>query len=138
MLFARMRVKGKLIRRSLKTQVLSVAKSRLHDLERKERHIAEYATAHVRGKMIFGDTLVVYGQRLARVCFLLCLVPLIHRLASKVRSSRFEVRGWILNLRCSAGPVNHGPVFSLQLFLRAFPTSFSSSGNSFAFEARSK
>jgi hypothetical protein len=39
MFFARMRVKGKLIRRSLKTQVLSVARLRLGDLEKEERQI---------------------------------------------------------------------------------------------------
>ena len=42
-----MRVKGKLIRRSLKTQVLSVGKLRFGDLEREERQIAEHATAYI-------------------------------------------------------------------------------------------
>jgi hypothetical protein len=164
-----MRVKGKLIRRSLKTQVLSVATSRLHNLERKELQIAEHATAYVRGKMIFGETLAVYCQRAGRVCFCPFLRAMVGGLPSQapyskragspagpaftfllsalscpfepspgVQGSRFEVRGWMLNLRCSARPVNRGPMFSLQLFLRAFSTSFSSSGNSFAFEARSK
>ena len=64
MLFARMRVKGKLIRRSLKTQVLSVAKLRLGDLEKEERQIAQHATAYVAGKMTFGDALAIYRQRL--------------------------------------------------------------------------
>jgi integrase len=59
-----MRVKGKLIRRSLKTQVFSVAKLRLGDLEREERQIAEHATACVGGKMTFGDALAIYRQRL--------------------------------------------------------------------------
>jgi hypothetical protein len=39
-LFARIRVQGKLIRRSLKTKVLSVAKLRLTDLENAERQMA--------------------------------------------------------------------------------------------------
>jgi len=59
-----MRVKGKLIRRSLKTQALSVAKLRLGDLEKQERQIAEHATAYVGGKMTFGDALAIYRQRL--------------------------------------------------------------------------
>ena len=35
--FARMRVKGKLIRKSLKTDVMTVAKLRLSDMEKFER-----------------------------------------------------------------------------------------------------
>ena len=35
-------------------------------------------------------------------------------------------------------PLFHVSAFSFQLFFRAFSTSFSSSGNSFAFEAKSK
>jgi hypothetical protein len=37
--FARIRIGGKLIRRILKTKVLSVAKLRLGDLEKKERQL---------------------------------------------------------------------------------------------------
>ena len=55
-----MRVKGKLIRRSLRTQVRSVAKLRLGDLEREERQIAEHATACIGGKMSLGDALAIY------------------------------------------------------------------------------
>lgn len=51
MYFARIRVKGKLIRRYLKTQVLSVARLRLGDLEKEERQIAEHATAYVEAQM---------------------------------------------------------------------------------------
>ena len=64
MLFARVRVKGKLIRRSLKTKGLSVAKLRLADLEKAERQLAEHATAYSDGKMIIMDALVIYRQRL--------------------------------------------------------------------------
>ena len=39
--YARLRVKGKLIRRSLKTNLISVAKLRLADLEKSEREAAE-------------------------------------------------------------------------------------------------
>ena len=63
-LFARIRVKGKLIRRSLKTQVLSVAKLRLADLEKAERQVAEHSAGYVEGKMTFADALAIYRQRL--------------------------------------------------------------------------
>jgi hypothetical protein len=39
--YARLRVKGKLIRRSLKTDVLGVAKLRLADFEKHERRLSE-------------------------------------------------------------------------------------------------
>ncbi len=62
--FARIRIKGKLIRRSLKTKLLSVAKMRLADLEREERQRAESQTAVAGGKMTFGHALAVYRKRL--------------------------------------------------------------------------
>ena len=62
--FARIRISGKLIRRSLKTSVLSVAKLRLGDLEKKERQLAEHQTAAADGRMSFGDALDIYEQRL--------------------------------------------------------------------------
>ncbi len=62
--FARIRINGKLIRRSLKTGVLSVAKLRLGDLEKKERQLAEHQTAAADGRMSFGDALAIYEQRL--------------------------------------------------------------------------
>ena len=43
--FARIRVKGRLIRRFLKTTDLSVARLRLADLEKSERQMAEHAVA---------------------------------------------------------------------------------------------
>jgi hypothetical protein len=49
-LFARVRVKGKLIRRSLKTKTLTVGKLRLGDFEKKERPNAEHNAAFVGGK----------------------------------------------------------------------------------------
>jgi hypothetical protein len=63
--FARLRVKGKLIRRSLKTTVLSVAKLRLADLEKAERGFAASQEAVAEGKMTFGDCLEVFKTRLA-------------------------------------------------------------------------
>jgi integrase len=62
--FARLRVRGKLIRRSLKTRQLSVAKLRLADLEKGERQKAEHQTAVADGKMTFGAALAIYRQRL--------------------------------------------------------------------------
>jgi integrase len=62
--FARIRVNGKLIRRSLKTTVLSVAKLRLGDLEKKERQLAEHQAAAVNGRMTFNEALDIYKQRL--------------------------------------------------------------------------
>jgi integrase len=62
--FARIRVKGKLIRRNLKTKTLSVAKLRLGDFEKSERQMAEHALAYDGGKMLFADALAIFRQRL--------------------------------------------------------------------------
>jgi hypothetical protein len=61
--FARVRIKGKLIRRSLKTDSITVAKLRLADLEKGERQKARSATAVANGKMTFGDALAVFKTR---------------------------------------------------------------------------
>ena len=53
--YACLRVHGKLIKRSLKTQVLSVAKLRLNDLEKSERQSAERNADAKQGKMSFGE-----------------------------------------------------------------------------------
>jgi len=63
--FARIRIGGKLIRRSLETSVLSVAKLRLGDLEKRERQIAEHQAAAVNGRMAFQEALDIYRRRLA-------------------------------------------------------------------------
>ena len=62
--FARIRIGGKLIRRSLKTKVLSVAKLRLGDLEKKERQLAEHQVAVADGSMTVDDACATYRQRL--------------------------------------------------------------------------
>jgi hypothetical protein len=59
-----MKVKGKLIRRSLKSKSLSVGKHRLADLEKQERQMAENASSLSEGKMTFADALQIYRQRL--------------------------------------------------------------------------
>jgi hypothetical protein len=53
--FARLRVNGNLIRNSLKTDVLSVARLRLGDLEKAESESAEARQSVRQGKMTFGD-----------------------------------------------------------------------------------
>ncbi len=63
--FARFRVRGKLIRRSLKSSHISVAKLRLADLEKDERQRTEHQAAVAEGAMEFADALAIYKQRLA-------------------------------------------------------------------------
>jgi integrase len=60
MYFARIRVRGKLIRKSLKTDTVSVAKLRLADLEKSEREAAEVRGAASKGRMTFGDALDIF------------------------------------------------------------------------------
>ena len=57
-------MRGKLIRRSLKTNKLSVAKLRLADLEKVERQRVEVQGAVANGNMRFGDALAVFRNRL--------------------------------------------------------------------------
>jgi integrase len=63
--FARIRVKGKLIRKSLKTDALTVAKLRLADLEKMERQRAESNADVTHGKISFGDAVKIYRQRIS-------------------------------------------------------------------------
>lgn len=58
--FARLRIRGKLIRRSLKPDALSVAKLRLSDLEQAERRAAETTSALTAGKMTAGDLVALF------------------------------------------------------------------------------
>jgi integrase len=60
-----LRVAGKLIRKSLKTDVLPVAKLRLGDLDKQERQRAESTDAAARGKMTVGDAVEIHKQRVA-------------------------------------------------------------------------
>lgn len=57
--FARIRVHGILIRRSLDTTVLSVAKLRLDDFERSHRQTAESQANAKQGKMLVGEGIKV-------------------------------------------------------------------------------
>ena len=63
--YARLRVKGKLIRKSLKTDVLSVAKLRLTDFERQERQRAAAGDAAKAGKLTVGGAMEIHKQRAA-------------------------------------------------------------------------
>jgi integrase len=62
--YARIRTGGKLYRESLKTDVLSVAKLRLADLEKSLRQMTERQTEVAKGKMTFGDALNIYQTRI--------------------------------------------------------------------------
>jgi integrase len=61
--FARVRIAGKLIRGSLKTDRISVAKLKLGDLEKRERQAAENRAEIAKGRMTFGDALLIYRER---------------------------------------------------------------------------
>ena len=62
--FARLRVHGKLIRRCLKTNRITVAKIRLADLEKNERQRVEVQGVVANGNMRFGDALAMFRSRL--------------------------------------------------------------------------
>lgn len=62
--YARVRVAGKLIWKSLKTDRMTVAQLRLGDFLKQERHRAEAGQATARGKMTFEQALKTYEQRL--------------------------------------------------------------------------
>ena len=63
--YARLRVKGKLIRRSLKTDVLTVAKLRLSDFEKVERQGAETRDSVSAGRMSLTDAIAIHKKRVA-------------------------------------------------------------------------
>jgi len=64
--FARLRVSGKLIVRSLKTHTLTVAKLKLADLEKELRSQAETGAKMTEGAVAFDDLLAEYRDRLSR------------------------------------------------------------------------
>ncbi len=65
-LFARIRINGKLIRRSLKTKTLSVAKLRLVDMEKSERGRTELNEAYSEGKLTFGEAIAIFEGRVKK------------------------------------------------------------------------
>src|SRR5205823_14662125 len=62
--FARFKVGGKLIRKSLRTNVFSVAKLRLPDLITEHRRVQETANAARCGKMTFWDALRLHRDQI--------------------------------------------------------------------------
>jgi len=62
--YARIRIRGKLIVKSLKTTKISVAKLRLSDLEKTERQNAENHLAAADGKLTFLEAVEIYRDRL--------------------------------------------------------------------------
>lgn len=62
--YARARIKGKLIWKSLKADTLSVAKLRLGDFLKQEHKRVEISEAAERGRMTFGDALAIFKRRL--------------------------------------------------------------------------
>lgn len=62
--YARVRIKGKLIWKSLKADTLSVAKLRLGDFLKQENKRVEITEAAERGRMTFGDALAIFKKRL--------------------------------------------------------------------------
>jgi hypothetical protein len=58
--FARVRVSGKLIRKKLRTDILSVAKLRLADFIKEEREAAVSDENGSRGLMTFGDCVKLF------------------------------------------------------------------------------
>jgi len=61
--FARAKVRGKLIRKSLETNVLSVAKLRLADVLDTENKAVAPSQTKIVGKMIFADALAIFKER---------------------------------------------------------------------------
>lgn len=61
--FARLRVGGKLIQKSLGTDKLTVAEMRLGDFERAEKKKAATLTGATKGKLTFGQALQIYRDR---------------------------------------------------------------------------
>lgn len=61
--FARAKVRGKLIRKSLETNVLSVAKLRLADVLDAEHKAVAPSSTKIVGKMVFSDALALFKER---------------------------------------------------------------------------
>jgi len=62
--FARVKINGRLIRKSLKTTLLSVAKNRLAELIQEERTRAEGTERTFQGKLTFNELLDLYRHKL--------------------------------------------------------------------------
>lgn len=65
-LYARMRVDGKLIVKSLKTDSITVGKLRLADLEKLERKSSEDDVKKMKGRLTFGMALGIWRERMEK------------------------------------------------------------------------
>jgi len=61
--YARIRIRGKLLRKSLNTDLISVAKLRLNDLEKAERQAVENQNSLANGKMTFAQATEIFRER---------------------------------------------------------------------------
>jgi hypothetical protein len=61
--FARAKVRGKLVRKTLDTNILSVAKLRLADVLDAEHRAVAPSQTKIVGKMTFGDALAIFRER---------------------------------------------------------------------------
>jgi hypothetical protein len=62
--YARIRVRGKLVVKSLKTKTISLAKFRLADLEKDERQAVESRDVGKDGKITFSEALEIFKNRI--------------------------------------------------------------------------
>ena len=62
--FARVKIGGRLVRKSLDTPLMSVARNRLANPIQEERERAAVATPDVQGKLTFGEAVKIYLERL--------------------------------------------------------------------------
>jgi hypothetical protein len=67
--YARLRVQGKLVRRSLKTKAISVAKLRLSELEKRERRLADHQRPSAKGTITLGSPGCPYGTQGTTISF---------------------------------------------------------------------
>jgi hypothetical protein len=63
--YARIRIRGKLLRKSLETDLVSVAKLRLSDLEKTERQAGESSDSVANGRMTAGQAMEIFRERVA-------------------------------------------------------------------------
>lgn len=62
--YARIRIRDKLLLRSLKTDLISESKLRLNDLEKAKRQAVECKDAVANGQMTFGQAMAVFKERI--------------------------------------------------------------------------
>ncbi len=122
-LFARVRVGGKLILKSLKTDKISVAQLRLADLVKQERQAFENQQAVAEGKLTFGAALKIYRERVKgdaslkqrtkdhreeRISTILRTWPNIEKLDAR-KITKHDCLRWAANYKSS--PVNFNKTF---------------------------